>query len=167
MEPEVTAAQVYHVTEIPPSQGRHVRSRSDLRGNLLETAVEMYLDDHPQNRAELLAKELLQSDSSVTWKTCSKCHLIKPVTQFHGKPGSYSHYCKDCRRIYGKAYYILHKDEYRERCQFWKESNRQHYRAYQAAYHRAYYAKYRERIAMQRRLRHLGHSELARLIDTL
>lgn len=32
-------------------------------------------------------------------KSCSYCHQVKPVTEFHKTLGRFSSYCKPCRKI--------------------------------------------------------------------
>ena len=43
-------------------------------------------------------------------KTCSKCEIEKPFTEFYKRGNSYKSHCKICSSIYGKGYYLENKN---------------------------------------------------------
>jgi hypothetical protein len=47
-------------------------------------------------------------------KTCLKCHIIHPLTDFsvdRKREDGLQAWCKNCQRTYNQAYYTTHKDE--------------------------------------------------------
>lgn len=65
---------------------------------------------------------------SLTVKTCRKCLLDKPITEFFRKADSrdgHQSLCKSCRREYKRAEYVIHRDKVQARNKRWYERNRE------------------------------------------
>lgn len=108
-------------------------------------------------------------------KTCTKCNIEKPLSEFHNaknKKGGKMPACKQCRAEYGRKRYIENREAVLESCRAWAKANpnrrRERYaenpererelmRKWQAdnrdknlkrmrEYHKEYYAANREKV---------------------
>ena len=55
-----------------------------------------------------------ETESSIPTKTCTKCHQIKQLTEFHKDNAAYDGYrtqCKNCRNNVQQQYYNTNKDK--------------------------------------------------------
>jgi hypothetical protein len=71
------------------------------------------LQDHDATRSNLVT----QADSTQILKTCNKCGVPQPLTNFHVKkntPDGRNYTCKECFKAYRRQYYLDHIPEHRE-----------------------------------------------------
>lgn len=60
-------------------------------------------------------------------KTCTRCFLEKPITDFNKHPSTsdgYLHQCKTCRAIYAKQYYQAHSELVKAKNKKWSSTQR-------------------------------------------
>lgn len=57
-------------------------------------------------------------------KTCSKCGIDQPFTEFHYKRGQTQNRCKACRSEYQKAHYQANKERERKVRKAWYDKNK-------------------------------------------
>lgn len=57
-------------------------------------------------------------------KTCSKCGVTKPITEYHYKRGQTQNRCRTCRSEYQKQHYIKNRERERGVRKAWYEANK-------------------------------------------
>ena len=67
-------------------------------------------------------------------KTCSKCEIEKPFTEFYKRGNSYKSHCKICSSIYGKGYYLENKNIHNQNMIEHYEQKKEHYKIIQKLY---------------------------------
>lgn len=68
-------------------------------------------------------------------KTCRKCDVTKPVTEFsrrntESRDGLHP-WCQECKRAYERAYRVNNLERVKAKERRWRESNKAHYLEYQ------------------------------------
>ena len=63
-------------------------------------------------------------------KTCTKCKIPKPATEFDKKGKGLATYCKTCRKAMVNGHYQKNKDYYKDKARTRDESERQKYSDY-------------------------------------
>lgn len=64
-------------------------------------------------------------------RCCSKCHQIKPLSEFSFKnkqKKQYSFYCKECNSAYNRIHYINNRSDYRTKQKIWRAEFRKNIR---------------------------------------
>lgn len=56
-------------------------------------------------------------------KSCFRCSETKPVSEFHGKPGGYSSYCKPCKAANDRQWRATRREKDAEQYRNWKAAN--------------------------------------------
>lgn len=59
-------------------------------------------------------------------KRCADCHEIKEAQDFHScksRADGLSHYCKDCKRVRARAYYLANHEREKERMRLYRLAN--------------------------------------------
>src|SRR5215468_8920843 len=76
--------------------------------------------------------------SETTMKTCSRCHIEKPLSQFWYCKSQRRHIavCDDCRRAHGRAYFRAHAVERRAATRAYRLRNLEKVRAASLAWQR-------------------------------
>lgn len=57
-------------------------------------------------------------------KTCSKCGIEQPLSEYHYKRGKTQNRCKACRSEYQKAHYLANRERERAIRKAWYEDNK-------------------------------------------
>ena len=102
-------------------------------------------------------------------KTCTKCNIEKPLTDFNkdkkGKHG-FSSICKLCIKAYQKAYQEANKDKIREKRKAYREANKDKMKAYYQVNKdeviergKAYYEANKDKIREKDKERHKAYYE--------
>jgi hypothetical protein len=78
------------------------------------------MDEHEPDEA------LFPRDNSVSLHRCSRCHELKPETDFHRSQDGEFTYCRDCRNAYDRQYYAERGGPARRaRRRAWIDANRE------------------------------------------
>jgi len=75
-------------------------------------------------------------------KTCSKCEIKKPFTEFYKRGDGYKSHCKICSATYSKSYYLENKTDHNQKMVEHYEQNKEQYKII----HKLYREKNKEKI---------------------
>jgi hypothetical protein len=75
-------------------------------------------------------------------KTCSKCEIEKPFTEFYKRGDGFKSHCKMCSSTYGKSYYLNNKTDHNQKMIEHYEQNKEQYKIT----HKLYRGKNKEKI---------------------
>ena len=86
-------------------------------------------------------------DGNLTEKKCSKCNVVKDVSEFHkvkGNKDSLSGSCKPCVKEKRKVYLEANKEKIKKRVKQYQEANKEKIKDYGQKYYDANNKRYRE-----------------------
>ena len=87
---------------------------------------------------------------SVDDKTCTKCLISKPLTNFYARKDKLRAACKVCMNLYGKARHIKHKTADNERMRKHYADNVEQYQKKHAEYRRSEQGSNVAKLALER-----------------
>lgn len=88
------------------------------------------------------------TEGSDAGKKCSKCGLLKPLSEFsknRSQNDGYSSRCKECRKKDRRQYYVDHREQDNKRSQIWSSAHREQHNKSKRLYYRAHKEQDNER----------------------